>query len=326
METEGTHHGSQIVTPHDSVFKQFLTHPETARDFLQIHLPPKLQAICDLTTLKLESGSFVEESLRPYYSDVLYSLKTSEGDGFIHVLIEHQSSPDEHMAFRLLRYAIASMQRHIDAGYKKLPLVIPILFYAGKRSPYPYSTCWLDSFVNPALAEELYAGPFLLVDVSVIPDDEIMHHRSMAALTLLQKHIYQRDMTKFVDRLAIILNAGQLTRQQMLSLLEYLVLMGETPNAYAFVNRLAQQVPKHKEELMTIAQQLERRGMETGLAKGIQQGMEKGIEQGIEQGLVKGYVEGRLDVARSLLKMGISRETVLEATRLTEEELAQIHH
>ncbi|TCT58375.1 putative transposase/invertase (TIGR01784 family) [Vibrio crassostreae] len=55
-------------TPHDALFKQFMTHPETAKDLLDIHLPAELRDICDLTTLKLEYGSFIEESLRPYYS------------------------------------------------------------------------------------------------------------------------------------------------------------------------------------------------------------------------------------------------------------------
>ncbi|EEQ05944.1 hypothetical protein yberc0001_21460 [Yersinia bercovieri ATCC 43970] len=27
-------------TPHDALFKQFMTRQETARDFLDIHLPP----------------------------------------------------------------------------------------------------------------------------------------------------------------------------------------------------------------------------------------------------------------------------------------------
>ena len=78
-------------TPHDAVFKTFLSHPKTARDFITLHLPPALLAICDLSTLRLESGSFVEDDLRPYYSDVLYSLKTRHGDGYVQVLIEHQS-------------------------------------------------------------------------------------------------------------------------------------------------------------------------------------------------------------------------------------------
>lgn len=116
-------------TPHDAIFKQFLAHQQTARDFLEIHLPPELRKICDLNTLNLESSSFIENDLRAYYSDVLYSLKTQAQDGYVYALIEHQSSPDKHMAFRLMRYAIAAMQRHLDSGNDKLPLVIPILFY-----------------------------------------------------------------------------------------------------------------------------------------------------------------------------------------------------
>jgi len=73
---------------------------------MEIHLPDELRAFCDLSTLKLEPGSFVEDDLRQYFSDVLYSLKTTSDDGYIHVLIEHQSSPDKHMAFRL---AVAAM-------------------------------------------------------------------------------------------------------------------------------------------------------------------------------------------------------------------------
>lgn len=39
------------------------------------------------------------------------------------------------MAFRLMRYAIAAMQRHLDKGHTQLPLVIPLLFYHGRVSP-----------------------------------------------------------------------------------------------------------------------------------------------------------------------------------------------
>lgn len=209
-------------TLHDATFRQFLTQPDIARDFMEIHLPAELRAVCDLSTLKLESGSFVEDDLRQYFSDVLYILKTTAGDGYIHVLVEHRSTPDKHMAFRLIRYAVAAMQRHLEAGHKKLPLVIPMLFYTGKRSPYPYSTRWLDEFDDPALAGKLYSSAFPLVDVTVIPDDEIAGHRSMAALTLLQKHIHQRDLAELVDRLAPILLAGYLSSSQVISLVHYI--------------------------------------------------------------------------------------------------------
>ncbi|MGY3112187.1 putative transposase/invertase (TIGR01784 family) [Pantoea eucalypti] len=301
-------------TPHDATFRQFLTQPDIARDFMALHLPPELRVRCDLSTLKLESGSFVEDDLRQYFSDVLYSLKTTAGDGYIHVLIEHQSAPDKHMAFRLMRYAVAAMQRHLEAGHKTLPLVIPILFYTGRRTPYPYSTRWLDEFDDPVLADRLYSHSFPLIDVTVIPDDEIMQHRNMAALTLLQKHIRQRDLTELMDRLVSILMAGDHSSSQVISLVHYMVQVGETSDAKAFVRELARRVPQHENALMTIAQQLE------------QIGLEKGIEQGIEQGRKEGVRGASLRIARNLLMNGMDRNTVMQMTGLNEDDLTQISH
>lgn len=65
---------------------------------------------------------------------------------------------------------------------------------------------------------------------------------------------------------------------------------------------------------MTIAQQLEQKGIEKGIEKGIQLGEQRGIEK------------GKLEVARSLLKMGMPIESVQEATGLSEDDLAQIRH
>jgi len=304
--------------PHDAVFKQFLTNPVTAKDFMQLHLPAWLKDVCDFSTLKLECGSFIEESLRPYYSDVVYSLQTTSGTGYIHVLIEHQSTPDRHMAFRLLRYAVAAMQRHLDEGHKNLPLVIPVLFYMGKRSPYPYSTNWLDLFDNPALAEKLYSKDFPVVDVTVIPDEEIMSHRSVAALTLLQKHIHQRELSDMLDKIASLLAQEYMTGQQRATLINYLIQAGETADASNFLKQLAHRVPQLEDEMMTIAQQLKQMGIDSGIKQGIQLGKEQGLERGRK--------EEALKIARAMLARGLDSSAVLEMTGLSEEELSQIHH
>ena len=301
-------------TPHDAVFKTFLSHPQTARDFMALHLPPALLAICDLSTLRLESGSFVEDDLRPYYSDVLYSLKTGKGDGYVHVLIEHQSSPDRHMAFRLMRYAVAAMQRHLDAGHKTLPLVIPVLFYQGKRTPYPYSMNWLQLFSEPETATTLYSSAFPLVDVTIISDEEIMQHRSMAALTLLQKHIRQRDLKEVLDQLALLMAAEFMTGQQLHALVNYMLQAGETSDAGAFIRELAQRVPQHGDELMTIAQQLEHKGRQEGRLEGRLEGLRAGEQ------------EASLRIARNLLDSGMDLQSVMKVTGLTEDELKQARH
>ncbi|CAM3617186.1 hypothetical protein SB6411_03202 [Klebsiella spallanzanii] len=238
-----------------------------------------------------------------------YVLCGDESDAIAH---------NKHMAFRLIRYAVVAMQRHLEAGHKKLPLVIPVLFYTGKRSPYPYSTRWLDEFDDPCLAGTLYSSAFPLVDVTVIPDDDIAGHRSMAALTLLQKHIHQRDLAELVDRLAPILLAGYLSSSQVISLVHYIVQAGETADAEAFVRELALRVPQHGDALMTIAQQLEQKGIEKGIQLGKQRGIEKGRSEGERQATLK--------IARTMLQNGIDRSTVMKMTGLSEEDLAQIRH
>ncbi|WP_245677543.1 Rpn family recombination-promoting nuclease/putative transposase [Candidatus Arsenophonus triatominarum] len=44
-------------TPHDAVFKQFLSEKRPLKISLNIWLPDEIKALCDLDSLKVESGS-----------------------------------------------------------------------------------------------------------------------------------------------------------------------------------------------------------------------------------------------------------------------------
>ncbi|ARR51825.1 Rpn family recombination-promoting nuclease/putative transposase (plasmid) [Photobacterium damselae subsp. damselae] len=321
-----------IPTPHDSLFKSFMTTPETARDFLEIHLPETLRKQCDFDTLKLESSSFIEDSLRPYISDVLYSMKTRKGVGYVYALVEHQSRSDAKMAFRMLRYAVAAMQQHLEAGNNELPLVIPILFYHGRETPYPYSTNWLDLFKDRELAQALYFQDFPLVDLTVMSDDTIMQHKRVALLELVQKHIRERDVREILEKLVSLLLKGYTTDKQVRALMEYLLRVGETEDFRALVNDLAQKVPEHEETLMTIAEQLKQEGRiegeRQGLLRGRQQGLEEGLQQGLKEGLKEGLQQGKYatqkEMAKKMLASGADVDFILNITGLSLAELNQL--
>jgi predicted transposase/invertase (TIGR01784 family) len=271
-------------TPHDALFKKFLGHPDTARDFLDIHLPKPLRARCELDTLRLESGSFIEPALRGACSDILYSLKTTRGDGYIYCLIEHQSTPDPLMAFRLMRYSILAMQSHLDKnkgkGFRTLPLVIPLLFYHGQLRPYPYGTCWLENFDDPEAARALYGTPFPLVDVTAIPDDEILRHKRVALLELVQKHIWQRDLLELLEPFADLLRIASATDEQLETLLNYMLQTGNTADPEGFTERLIHLSPnEHREKMMSIAEQLKQIGRKEGWEEGRMRGWEEGREE-----------------------------------------------
>ena len=62
------------------------------------------------------------------------------------------------------------------------------------------------------------------------------------------------------------------------------------------------------------------KGLEVGIEKGIQRGMEKGIEKGIMEGSQKEKIE----IAKKMLELKIDKETIAEATGLTEQEMEKI--
>ncbi|WP_119963842.1 Rpn family recombination-promoting nuclease/putative transposase, partial [Candidatus Fukatsuia symbiotica] len=242
-----------IISPHDAFCKKFLGNLEVARDFLKTHLPPAILEKCDLSTLKVEDCSFVDENLRQYFSDIVYSMQMNDGSkAYIQCIIEHQSNPQLLMTFRELRYCVGIWQKYFDKNpNEKLPIVVPILFYHGKRRPYPYSRDLMDCFVDPELAREIYTKPFPLVDISVIPDEEIMTHGHVALMELVQKHIYMRDMINIVGPIAELLNKGYTNRELFHALLYYITYQGETKNTEKFFKALVDQTPTYREDIMT---------------------------------------------------------------------------
>lgn len=177
---------------------------------------------------------------------------------------------------------------------------------------------WFEEFTDPKLANQLYSGNFPLVDVTVIPDDQIMQHRRVAILELLQKHVRQRDLAELLEQLVTLLLAGYTTKEQLTSLINYMLQTGETGNPGELLSTLASRVPEHEDILMTIAEKLRLEGEQRGLQKGMQLGEEKGRQEGI--------LEGKLAVARTMLANGIDRDSVMKMTGLTADDLAQIRH
>ncbi len=135
-----------------------------------------------------------------------------------------------------------------------LPLVEPILFYHGSVSPWPHTLNWHHLFDDPELASALYSGDFPLVDLTVMPDNQIVRHQRMAMLELLQKHIRQRDLAELQPMLITLLAQGYLTETQINTLISYMLQAGTTEKPGPLIRELAKQSPRHKELLMTIAE------------------------------------------------------------------------
>src|SRR5690606_33838177 len=90
------------------------------------------------------------------------------------------------------------MKQHLKEGHKKLPLIVNVCIYAGKQSPYPYSTDIFDCFELPELAKEKMFKPLELVDLTVLSQEELLKDETAGLVKVLLKQGIKRDYLNWI--------------------------------------------------------------------------------------------------------------------------------
>ncbi|MCJ8705182.1 Rpn family recombination-promoting nuclease/putative transposase, partial [Escherichia coli] len=160
----------------------------------------------------------------------------------------------------------------------------------------------------PQLARQLYTEAFPLVDITIVPDDEIMQHRRIALLELIQKHIRDRDLIGMVDRITTLLVKGFTNDSQLQTLFNYLLQCGDTSRFTRFIQEIAERSPLQKESLMTIAERLRQEGHQIGWQEGKIEGWQEGKLEGLQKGKVEGMHEQAIKIALRMLEQGFDRD------------------
>ena len=178
------------LSPHDRYIRSILSHPNVAQEFFSNHLPRKILDCIDLSSLELQKESFIDDKLNLQIADLLYKVTFDDQSGYLYLLMEHASTPDKLLPFRMLKYTTAIMDHHLkQTGGKKLPVVYPLILYTGSK-PYRYSTNIFDLFESDKkYAKEIYTRPYDLIDLSQVPDETLRSYRRFGAAALVTKHI-----------------------------------------------------------------------------------------------------------------------------------------
>ena len=58
----------------------------------------------------------------------------------------------------------------------------------------------------------------------------------------------------------------------------------------------------------------------------LEEGIEKGRQEGRQEGLLQGRQQGQAELARKLIAMGVSAETIMKATGFSREQLEAIQN
>lgn len=120
---------ASVAIKSDALFKRIMQEEVAEKEFLEYYLPKEFKELIDLSKIRIEKESFVEEGLKRRLSDIIYSVKTKENEeAFVYVLIESQSTADYWISFRLWKYMLLLLERHMK-DKNRLPLIAPLLVY-----------------------------------------------------------------------------------------------------------------------------------------------------------------------------------------------------
>lgn len=194
---------SKINNEHDKIFRKILDVKAEAADFINEALNLKNK----ITENQIEkyNSSFVTSSLKNEKSDVIYKLKSKN----IFFLIEHQTKIDYTMPLRILEYETAIIKSAIDYerfGQKsyKIPIVIPIVLYTGKRK-------WnAQTYINEIQEkfedfEELNFAKYNVVDINNIAEEKLLKDTNyLSKMMLLEKYRGKEVLIILIEQILAI--------------------------------------------------------------------------------------------------------------------------
>ncbi len=297
---------------HDNFVKRMMKNQVIAVDFFERFIPEKILKLIDLSTLKMENTTFIDEMLKHKESDILFSAKMNQSQklGYFYVLIEHQSTPDPKMAIRLWFYIMQFYKQYIfnkDDKFTQLPFVYSKVLYNGKtqwNAPLDMASFFepLEG-MTPAEHQEfirkMFLGEFDLIDVSQMVGSDFEQERwsnlMLASLHRTEKNLELKQkaqiLNRFFHRLGIK-NNSDLAR----SVLEYNLYGVDCELQLYFTIFKESFSAPYQEVIMNVAEALK--------------------QQGIQQ--------GAYNVARKMVLRGTSIKEAAEVAELTSEQIDQL--
>ena len=289
---------------HDELFRSLLNNKEEFVNFIKYFVDPTT----NLTKEKIQkyNRSFITSKYQSRTSDIVYKEKGKK----IYYLIEHQSSVDYDMPYRMLEYSYEIIQDTVEKEKAKsknyeYPKVIPIVLYTGNKK-------WKVPKVIGAISDGIYKDvglslKYILIDTNNYSREQLLSSKSIVGQAMIaDRSSTDKEVFEAIEKM-IIENPNK--SDEILEIIDY-VFKGRLKENE--LENLKKQIKEGKvEEIMiTVRERLEENDKKI---------LAQGIAQGIAQERSK-----RINIAKNLLNMGMKKEEVHRITGLNMKEIEEL--
>ena len=290
---------------HDKIFKEILDYKKEGVKLLNKYLDLKIEE----KDIEKYTRKFVLPELENRESDVIYKLKNEQ----IFFLIEHQTKVDYSMPFRMLEYIVEIMRSAVSREKmqnksEKLPIVVPIVIYTGK-----------ENWKVPRLLQERQAYyrktnlefKYNLVDGNKMSKEELMREESILSKAILLEKLDNPE--------------------EILEILKEITTKNLDSDERYFINLILKYLLPEKlskDEAKEILENLKGKEEDTMfidiLRKYFDDKEEKAVKEAVEENTKDTAKATTYELIKEMLRKNIDEKTVIEVTKITDQELKEI--
>ena len=306
----------KIHNEHDKLVKKILEKPKEIEFVVR-----KALGLSKNKKIEMESvrNEFITSDFRGKQADMVYKIKDKE----VYILVEHQSTEDRDMPYRVLEYDVGiidrSLQKHNYKVYKYAKVISIVIFTGARKWRVPQRIEEIQEEYN--IKKEVKVkdynglGEYYLLDINRLSKEELLEEETLfGRMMLVERARREEDLIEILEEILPLTKDDE--REDIINILRYILVkdIGED-KAQEYIKKLEEGVIEMGEYVNYL-----RKDREATMLKmrneGKSEGIEEGKIEGIKEGKKEGIIQGTIKVAKNMLKEKMDLKLIEKITGL----------
>ena len=307
------------------------------------YLPKNIIELLDFDTLTLENTTYINKELEPYYADVVWKVNylpcaIPKGKNAPHakitLIFEHKSMIPRFPYTQVIRYIVESWaieEKNLGKGERYLPMVLPIVFYHGKKHWKVRPIEHYFGNIPIALLQYIPRFSLILNDISQQSKEEILDTRLKSLALSMFLFRYSHDSKALLSEIATIrrlIREAKMEGENWDTIDAALVYL--TKNLELRGTNRAKIIEELKKEddmgrAMSAYDYIIAEGRKEGILTGHITGRQEGRQEGLNEGLEKLYQKERT-VIINMWERGLSIDLIADFALTPIEKVSNVLH
>lgn len=285
---------------HDKLIKNILQDKEEATQFINQFVVPR-EKVKEEELIRY-TNSYITKKYKSKEADLVYKLKNQE----IFFLIEHQSTIDYNMPYRMLNYCLDIMQewsRNKKIGKNtRHPIIVPIVIYTGNQKwkmPRNFREKQIGDYVFERYQIEL---EYNFIDINKLPKQMLLQKNSMFGYIMFLEKAQSSE--ELVENLEIIIQSTQNKKilEEFVNIISYLL-----------EDTLEEEIQQK------LIEEIERKVGEKEIDR-----LESLINKMRAENHRRIRKESQKEIAKNMMSIKLDEKIILQTTKIKKEELEKI--